>query len=579
MQTRSMLLWFIRNLLVFVLLPVSSRLGMAGWTDGFYGGTDSRPVDHKTTEEYPEGVAPTQELDCACSPCPFKLIPEINLRYWWVYDDDAWTKLLWAGDDCYFFSNAFDFANALLEEDAYSPGGTWTFQGNYECKCKWTGALHGCGSYVSWIRVVYKFESTFLGVVNLEKSSETGLKAGAGIEYDKKGKAFFCPKAEICTSTTNKRSTQVGFKWVRVDDESPTSRQGTCECGPQGHTCVAHNPPSSGGAGGPGGGPAAPLDPPDGSGPTAAKQPDRPASPLTTFVAPQTGMVLAEVRVTPGKTLRLFDPEVGGKAAAEVRVTEDDDGKVLPFIVGGVALASAGLFIDSGGSGGKHGPTTGSSGPAGPSGDTIARTLANGDTSVTEGLFALDTQDTLTITPDGSTPPLTIQNEKVEGWTDTAIETRKADGNTVWNYPTKKLAEVVDDNGLAGQTVQYQLSPDEIEAGEHAFVLVDKNGVEMARKSVGGARSTQMSIVVVPQDGPPGSPATLEIAATGIMDYYERSVWGGMPEGTTIAIDYSLSGGATGPTSASIAEVLSLPIKRGASDGQISAQLVSPEEK
>ncbi|MDQ7781099.1 MAG: hypothetical protein RDV41_15490, partial [Planctomycetota bacterium] len=119
----------------------------------------------------------------------------------------------------------------------------------------------------------------------------------------------------------------------------------------------------------------------------------------------------------------------------------------------------------------------------------------------------------------------------------------------------------------------------EIEAGEHAFVLVDKNGVELARKSVGGVRSTQMSIQVVPQNGPPGSPARLQIAASGIMDYYQRSVWGGMPEGTTIAIDYSLSGGATGPSGTSVAEVLSLPIKRGASDGQISAQLVCPEAK
>ncbi|MDQ7778454.1 MAG: hypothetical protein RDV41_01940, partial [Planctomycetota bacterium] len=105
-----------------------------------------------------------------------------------------------------------------------------------------------------------------------------------------------------------------------------------------------------------------------------------PAPTQHAFMSPQNGMMVARVLVTPGETVvRLFDPDAGGKVAAEVRVTEDDDGKVLPFIVGGVALASAGLFIDSGGSGGKHGPSTGSSGPASPSGDTIARTLADGD--------------------------------------------------------------------------------------------------------------------------------------------------------------------------------------------------------
>lgn len=383
-----------------------------------------------------------------------------------------------------------------------------------------------------------------------------GTTSGSSSETTTIGVSFTGPTVGVSDGETSGASSSV--VWTQLPIGKDALKRSKC-------TKCCTEPLACGG--GAGGGPGAPLPPTGGAGPTAVREPAEPAAGVT-LVSPQPGMMLALVNVTPDKTIRLFDPQTGNQPVTEIRVTKDDDGKVVPYTIGGVVLASAGLLLDFGGGGnGGNGVTPL---PRGGDGDPVVR----------EGMVILDTKDTITIMPDGTTPPLTVQSEQLGEWADTVLETRTADGNTVWNYPVRKLAEVVDMNGrVVGQTIQYQLNPDEIQADKHALVMVERRGKELARKEVGAARYTLMSIEVVPHDGLPGSSATLQIVAAGLMDYYRRSIWGGVPPNGMVMIDYSRSGGATGPTSTPLAENISLPIQRGQKGGEISARLVFTEGK
>jgi hypothetical protein len=149
----------------------------------------------------------------------------------------------------------------------------------------------------------------------------------------------------------------------------------------------------------------------------------------------------------------------------------------------------------------------------------------------------------------------------------------------VRNFSVDKLAEVLnEEDEVVAQVVRFKLSPQEIAAGEHELVVVEReSGRVLARRKIGRILSTRVRYEVRPETGEPGTQAQLVIHAEGLLRFYQRYVEGGLPEGSYFLLDYSRAGGATGPEKVPMTACSVVSFKRGTQDGVIRIKVVIPE--
>jgi hypothetical protein len=256
------------------------------------------------------------------------------------------------------------------------------------------------------------------------------------------------------------------------------------------------------------------------------------------------------LKVSAGQTIVLDDPI--NATQTRIAVTEDSFDKYIPFIVAGTT-AGAGLLLmrDTGGDKATGAPL-----------------------AVTQGNKELSPADRLVFGADSSA--ITAVGGKSGARADAiALESNLADGTTVRNIATHRLATVLDSQGQPQQQiVRFELAQDELTALSSAVVALDPTGKELARQQLTPSASGQLAVTISPEQGPAHSPATLTICAEAAYERMARTLYGFRPDDYSIQLNYAGAPGAAGPTVLPFKPLSSIQITRGRVDGTIATTIV-----